>query len=58
MLLDAQRYPEGNGVGYGPGNTYGHFGVNFPMHISKAEFLGFPNKTLMTLAFSDPGLLM
>ncbi|XP_041348275.1 protein DD3-3-like [Gigantopelta aegis] len=55
VLLAAQKYPEGNGVAYGPGERFGHFGVNYPMHLSNTTFLGLSNRSMETLAFSDPG---
>lgn len=55
VLLGAQQYPEGAGWRFGPGGKYGHYGVNYPMHLNNVTFLGFSRADMETLAFLDPG---
>lgn len=55
VLLRAQQYPEGSGWRFGPGAKYGHYGVNYPMHLNIVTFLGFSRGDMETLAFLDPG---
>ncbi|KAK7102363.1 protein DD3-3-like [Littorina saxatilis] len=55
VLLRAQQYAEGSGWRFGPGGKYGHWGVNYPMHLNNVTFLGLDRKSLETLAFLDPG---
>lgn len=53
VLLGSQRYPEGRGWAFGPGGKYGHYGVNYPMHLNNVTFLDRPS--METLAFLNPG---
>lgn len=55
VLLRAQQYPEGTGWAFGPGGKYGHYSVNYPMHLNNVTFLGLDRASLETIAFLDPG---
>ncbi|XP_076449787.1 protein DD3-3-like [Babylonia areolata] len=55
VLLRAQQYPEGSGWTSGPGGKYGHYGVNYPMHLNNVSFLGLDRNSMETLAFLNPG---
>ncbi|ESO86737.1 hypothetical protein LOTGIDRAFT_176904, partial [Lottia gigantea] len=52
VLMNNQVYPEGTGVYNGPGQEFGHYGVNYPIHASEAP-LGID--VLRRLAFLEPG---
>lgn len=51
ILLNAQVYPEGSGVQYGPGQMHGHYGTNYPSHMDNTTFLGLGLEDLENLAF-------
>lgn len=55
VLLNNQVYPEGRGVSFGPGQKYGHYGLNYPMHLDNATFLGLSRQDRENLAFNAPG---
>ncbi|XP_071142451.1 protein DD3-3-like isoform X1 [Mytilus edulis] len=55
VLLNSQVYPEGNGVQFGPGAKYGHYGTNYPMHLDNSTFLGLSREDRESLAFNVPG---
>jgi len=55
VLLAEQVFPEGNGKANSSGETYGHFGVNYPMKADKSTFLNLAQDDVHTLAFLDPG---
>lgn len=48
-------YPEGSKSENMQGINYGHYGVNYPMTLDNATFLGLSAEDALTLAFVDPG---
>ena len=55
VLLRSQQYPEGSGWRFGPGGKYGHYGLNYPMHLNNVTFLGLNRDSLESLAFLESG---
>ena len=55
LVLQDQLYPEGNNLQYGPRETQGHFGNNYPAHLSNTTLLGLSKTDRDKLAVLLPG---
>lgn len=55
LQLKPRNFPEGNGVQFGPGRVYGHFGNNYPDHLTNSSFLGLSRTDVGHLAMNSPG---
>ncbi|XP_071081858.1 protein DD3-3-like [Haliotis cracherodii] len=55
VLLSAKKYPEGSGASFGPGAKRGHFGVNYPEHVTNDTFLGLGRNDVEKLALLTTG---
>ncbi|XP_070559546.1 protein DD3-3-like [Ptychodera flava] len=55
VLLGEQIFPEGQGNDpYKPYSKYGHYGLNYPMHLDNVTIAGFTRDDLVNLATVNP----